>query len=308
MTTPTAGDRALQGVLFVATAVACFAALDTTTKVVSTAAPLLLAVWFRYAFQAVVTAGVMLPRRGMSLLRARHPWLQLLRGVLLFVSSMLSFVALRFTPVGEFTAIIMLTPLVVTVLAATSLGEKVSPLRWLLVVGGFCGALVVIRPGREMFDWSGLLPLLLVAVLGSFQALTGKMARIEDPGTTHFYTGLVGAALGTAALPFVWTSLPLNIWFLLLLMGIFGSVGHMMLILGYARAPVATLTPYLYLQVVFATLGGWLVFAHVPDHWALLGILAICLCGAAGTWLSSRERRQRDAPESGYMPPEAEGI
>jgi len=307
MSSPSA-ERALQGVLFVAAAVACFAALDTTTKLVSTVAPLLMAVWFRYAFQAAVTGAVMLPRKGRALLHTRHPWLQLLRGVLLFASSMLSYVALGFTPVGEFTAIIMLTPLVVTVLAATSLGERVSPLRWLTVFGGFCGALVVIRPGREMFDWSGLLPLLLVAVLGAFQALTGKLARIENPDTTHFYTGLVGALLGTVALPFVWTQLPPWIWFLLVLMGIFGSVGHLMLIFGYMRAPVATLTPYLYLQVVFATLGGWLVFDHMPDAWALIGIAMICLCGATGTWLSNRESRRATPRESGYMPPEAEGI
>ena len=308
MSSAPSGDRALHGVLFVAAAVACFAALDTTTKLVSNVAPLVMAVWFRYAFQATATAAVMLPRRGRALLRTRHPWLQGLRGVLLFVSSMLSYLALGFTPVGEFTAIIMLTPLVVTVLAATSLGERVSLLRWLMVVGGFCGALVVIRPGREVFHWSGLLPLLLVAVLAAFQALTGRLARTENPATTHFYTGLVGAALGTVALPFVWASLGPGTWALLLLMGVFGSVGHLLLIFGYMRAPVATLTPYLYLQVVFATLGGWLVFAHVPDAWALGGIAMICLCGAAGTWLATREARRPVPPASGYMPPEAEGI
>jgi len=249
-------DSALQGVLFVAAAVAGFAALDTTTKLISAAVPLVMAVWFRYAFQAVATAVVLLPRRGMSLLRTRHPWLQLLRGVLLLASSMLSFLALKFTPVGEFTAIIMLTPLVVTVLAATSLGERVSPLRWVLVFGGFCGAMIVIRPGREMFEWSGLIPLLLVGVLGAFQALTGRLARMEDAGTTHFYTGLVGAVACSAVLPLHWAPLTGSLWWALLWMGVFGSLGHLLLIFAYARAPVATLTPYLYLQVVFATLAG----------------------------------------------------
>lgn len=308
MTTQASRDHALQGVLFVAAAVACFAALDTTTKLVTTAVPLAMAVWFRYTFQAVATAAVLLPRRGLSLLHTRHPWLQLLRGVLLLVSSVLGFLALKFTPVGEFTAIIMLTPLVVTMLAATSLDERVSPLRWLLVFGGFCGALIVIRPGREMFDWSGLLPLVLVGVLSAFQFLTGRLARLEDPGTTHFITGLVGALACSVVLPFVWASLSPSLWFALLLMGVFGSVGHLLLIFGYTRAPVATLTPFLYLQVVFATLGGWVVLDHVPDAWALIGILTISLCGAGGTWLSSRERRREAAPESRYMPPEAEGI
>lgn len=301
-------DHALQGVLFVAAAVAGFAALDTTTQLVSTAVPLVMAVWFRYAFQAVAAAAVLLPRRGLSLLHMRHPWLQLLRGALLLASSMLSYLALKFTPVAEFTAIIMLTPLVVTVLAATALSERVSVLRWVLVVGGFCGAMIVIRPGREMFEWSGLLPLLLVALLSAFQALTGRLARVEDAGTTHFYTGLVGAVACSMALPFVWAPLAPSFWFALLLMGVFGSAGHLLLIFGYARAPVATLTPFLYLQVVFATLGGWLVFDHMPDAWALLGILTISLCGVGGTWLSARERRRQSHRQPGYMPPEAEGI
>jgi len=301
-------NHPLPGVLFVAAAVACFAALDTTTQLISGAVPLVMAVWFRYVFQAVGTAAVLIPRRGASLLHTCHPWLQLLRGALLLTSSMLSYLSLRYTPVGEFTAVIMLTPLVVTVLAATSLGERVSALRWVLVFGGFLGAMIVIRPGRDMFEWSGLLPLLLVGVLGAFQALTGHLARLEDAGTTHFYTGLVGALACSAALPFFWAPLTAPLWWALLWMGVFGSVGHLLLIFGYARAPVATLTPYLYLQVVFAALGGWLVFEHVPDMWALIGIVTISLCGAGGTWLSSRERRRQAAHRPSYMPPEAEGI
>lgn len=301
-------SHALQGVLFVTAAVAGFAALDTTTQLISAAVPLVMAVWFRYMFQAVATAAVLLPRRGLSLLHTRHPWLQLLRGGLLLTSSMLSYIALKLTPVGEFTAIIMLTPLVVTMLAATSLNERVSPLRWLLVLGGFAGAMIVIRPGREMFEWSGLLPLLLVGVLGSFQALTSRLARMEDAGTTHFYTGLVGAVACCAVLPFFWAPLSVSLWWALLWMGVFGSLGHLMLIFAYTRAPVATLTPYLYLQIVFATLGGWLVFDHLPDVWALVGIAAIALCGAGGTWLSARERRRRAALAPRYLPPEAEGI
>lgn len=304
---PPSGGDTLQGVAFVAAAVACFATLDTITKAISTAVPLVMAVWFRYAFQAGATAATLLPSRGRALLRTRHPWLQLLRGLLLMTSSLLAFMALKFTPVGEFTAIVMLTPLLVTMLAAFSLGEHVPPQRWALVAGGFAGAMMVIRPGRELFDWASLLPLALVAVLASFQALTGKLARVEDAGTTHFYTGLVGTVCTTLALPFAWVTLEAwTLWAALLLMGVVGSVGHLLLIFGYARAPVATLTPYLYLQVGFATLAGWWVFSHVPDAWSLAGILTISLCGAAGTWFTARERRSREI--AAYVPPEAEAL
>jgi len=149
---------ALVGILLVLLAVACFATLDTTTKWVTRSVPMLIALWFRYFFQALVTTAVMLPLRGRSLLRTAHPRFQLLRGILLMLTSLFAFFSLKYMPVGEFTAIVMLTPLAITLVAATALGERVSGLRWSLVVGGFAGTVVIIRPGSETFDWTMLLP------------------------------------------------------------------------------------------------------------------------------------------------------
>ena len=74
-------------------------------------------------------------------------------------------------------------------------------------------------------------------------------------------------------------------------MGVMGSVGHFMMILAFARAPASTLMPFLYAQIGFAMLGGWLVFSHVPDQWSMLGMVMIAACGAAGAWLTVRESR-----------------
>lgn len=286
--------HALAGIALVVGASACFAALDTTTKFVSAGVPLLMALWFRYFFQAVATTVVVVPLRGRNIWRTRHlPW-QLVRGVLLLTSSLLAFASLRYMPVGEFTAIVMITPLAVTLAAATLLKEHVSVLRWMLVAGGFAGTLVIIRPGGETFGWSSLLPLALVASNASFQVLTSKLARTEDPVTMHLYTGWTGTLLSALALPFVWTALPDPwLWAALCFMGLTATVGHFMLILAYYRAPAATLTPYLYSQIGFAMLGGVLVFSHLPDNLSLVGIGMIAVCGAAGAWLTVRERRQQ---------------
>lgn len=287
-----AGSHALAGIALVLAATACFATLDTTTKVVSASVPVLMALWFRYFFQAVATTAAVLPLRGRAVLRTAHPKFQCLRGVLLLTSSLFSFFSLKYMPVGEFTAVVMITPLVITLMAATALKEKVSPLRWALVAGGFTGTMMIIRPSGEDFDWTLLLPLGLVASNAWFQTLTSKLAQTEDPMTMHFYTGWVGALLATLALPFVWTPLDSPwLWAGLVLMGMMGTVGHFLLILGYARTPAATLTPFLYAQIGFAMVGGWLVFSHVPDRWSLLGIAMIAVCGAAGAWLTVRERR-----------------
>ncbi len=286
----------LAGIALVVGASACFSALDTTTKYVSVSVPLLMALWFRYFFQAMATTVVVVPLRGRTVWRTRHLPYQLLRGVLLLTSSLLAFASLRHMPVGEFTAIVMITPLAITLLASRLLKEQVSLLRWSLVAGGFLGTLIIIRPGGETFGWAGLLPIGLVASNSWFQVLTSKLARTEDPITMHLYTGWTGTLLASLALPFVWTWLADPwLWACLCFMGLMGTVGHFMLILAYQRAPAATLTPYLYSQIGFAMLGGLIVFSHVPDGWSLVGIALIAVCGAAGAWLTVRERREAEA-------------
>ena len=287
------GARAeLLGIALVLAAAACFSALDTTTKHVGASVPLLMALWFRYAFQAAATTAVVLPLRGMKVLRTQHLPFQVLRGLLLLTSSLLAFSSLRYMPVGEFTAIVMMAPLAVTLLAATVLKEHVSPLRWSLVGGGFVGTLVIMRPGGESFSWAMLLPLGLVASNAWFQVLTSRMARTEDPLTTHLYTGWVGTLVASIALPTVWTTVgEPAVWAGLCFMGAMGTIGHFLLILAYRNAPAATLTPYLYAQIGFSMLGGWLVFEHLPDNWSLAGMALIALCGAAGAWATVREAR-----------------
>jgi drug/metabolite transporter (DMT)-like permease len=283
---------AVAGIIFLVSAVACFAVLDTTVKYVGATVSVVVSVWFRYAFQAVAMGAVMLPRTNRALLRTEHPRFQLLRGLLLTGISALAFLSLQHMPVGAFTAIIMTAPLVVTLLAALFLHERVSALRWLLVAGGFVGTLLIVRPGGAVLGWASLLPLTLVLLYAWFQILTSRMARTEHPLTMHFYTGWVGALLTTLALPLFWTWLPdAQTLALLILIGLMGTVGHFLLILAFARAPASTLTPFLYTQVGFAMLGGWLVFGHVPGAWELSGIALIVLCGATASWITAREKR-----------------
>ena len=283
----------LAGIGLAIAATACFATLDTTTKFISASVPLMMALWVRYASQAIATTLVALPARGWALLHTTKPKFQLVRGLLLMGSSMFAFFSLKHMPVGEFTAVVMIAPLVITVLAAVLLREKVSMLRWLLVLTGFAGTLLIIRPsGSSIGGWAMLLPLGLVSTNAAFQIVTSRLARTEDPLTMHFYTGWVGTLLSSLMLPFVWAAnLPWQSWAGMLLMGLMGCVGHFMLILGYSRTPAAILTPYLYAQIGFAMLGSWLIFSHLPDSWSLTGIALIALSGAAGAWLTLRESR-----------------
>ena len=289
-------DVRLVGALFVLAAVTCFSGLDTTSKVIH-AVPVMMLVWFRYVTQASVTALTELPRQGRALLRTRHPWLHALRGTLIMSTSVASFLSLRYMPLGEFTAILMLTPLLMMLVSALAFREGVSPLRWALIGATFAGALLVVKPGADLLSPAVGLPLLTLALNTGFHLVTSRLARLEDVGTMQFYTGCTGAALATLALPFFWAPLgSWTAWALLALVCVLSTAGHRMLIVGYAKAGVATLTPLLFAQIATSTLLGWIVFAHVPDGWALVGICVIAAGGAACTWLSTRERAPAPGP------------
>lgn len=299
------GDRPLLGIGLILAMAACFAVLDTSAKRLGIALPVLVVLWSRYAFQALAMATWLLRPGRRHLLRPAHPRFQLVRGLLLVVVSGLGFLGLQHLPVAEFTAVVMLTPVLVTVLAVLVLGERLTPLRWVLVGGGFAGALIVVRPGSGLFGWAALIPAAGALCYAVFQLLTRRYAGLEDPLTTHLWTGVVGAAVASVALlalpDELWPELAWagpGLWTLLLLVGVFGTVGHLLLIHALGMAPMALLMPFTYVQIAFASVAGWVVFHHVPDATAFTGMAVIAVCGAASVWLNASESGRVHVPAS----------
>lgn len=294
------------GVLLIVSAAVCFATMDNLTRRLGPMLPVLLILTARYAFQAVVMAAWLACSR-QHRLRTAHPRFQALRGSLLLATSAMSFWGVQLMPVPEFTAINMLTPVLVTLLAAWLLKENVSRLRWALVVGGFLGALVVMRPGSGHFGWAVLFPLLGACTYASFQVLTSRLAALESPFTTHFWTGAVGTAillpvvaLSGIDVAAVFAAASASTLALLLVIGFLGTTGHLLLILALGMAPAATLMPFVYVQIGAAALLGWLIFGQLPDFWAWVGMAIVSVCGAASAWLNLRgaaaAARRADAP------------
>ena len=140
--------------------------------------------------------------------------------------------------------------------------------------------------------WVTLFPVLLIVLNVAYQLLTVHLAPDVEAGTMHFYSGLFSMLLVSLALPWGWQWPPSwEIWALLLLLSLFSTVGHYMMILAYGLAGPATLSPFLYFQLAFATLGGWLVFSHAPNAWAWLGMALIAVCGIASTRLPGPRSR-----------------
>jgi drug/metabolite transporter (DMT)-like permease len=290
------------GITLLLCAVCCFAALDTSTRYLGQFLPVLVFFWWRYTFQAGVMAVWLATRRSgagsgwSASFRTSQPKFQLLRGLLLLATSAMSFYGLQRMPVPEFTAISMIAPLLVVVLAAWHLHEPVSPLRWALVAGGCIGMLIIVRPGSGVFGWAVTFPLTGALSYAYFQVLTRKLAGHESPYTTHFYTGLVGTAALTPVLlasgvPLVQvlqTAAPRTLAVLLAL-GLLATAGHLLLILALRVANTASLMPFVYVQIAAAAGLAWLVFGHLPDGWAVLGMAVIAACGAASVWLNVRQ-------------------
>lgn len=294
------------GALLIVLATLIFSVLDTTTKYASALAPVLMLLWFRYAFQAIATFALRFPVQKMDLFRTENPRFQALRGALLLVTSFCSFFGLQYLPVGEFTAMVMLSPLVATGLAAWLLKDRVSPQRWVLMAIGLSGVLLVVRPGGQVFTWALLFPVALVSTYAWFQVLTSQLSGHENPYTTHFYTGLVGTLVTTPIAIFNWnTAALLAHWPLFIVIGFCGTVGHLCLIRAYMRASAPVLTPFLYSQIAFATLGGWLVFDHTPDSLAWMGIAVIAVSGIGNALLSARELMKRQKAATASTPPTA---
>lgn len=275
---------------------AMFAGMDTGIRQASLTLPVLLTLTVRYAFQAVVMGGWIALHRELRY-RSAHPRFQLLRGSLLLGCSAMNFAGLKYMPVAEFTSIALLTPVLVVLLSALWLRERVTPLRWLLVLGAWVGALIVIRPGSGLFGWSVLFPLSAVVFYAAFQLVSGRLAHAEHPLTTQFWTGTVGLVL---LLPLVLlqgeviaTALAganAAQWALMLLIAALGTFGHLLFLQAFRWASPATIAPLTYAQMGWAALWGWLFFGHLPDAWSWLGMAVVATCGAFTAWLNVRGR------------------
>ncbi len=279
----------------IAGATLAFALMDNSIRLLGRRLPVILLFWARYAFQAVAMGLWLALRHRRAGFATANPRFQGLRGLLLTATSALSFYGLQHVPAPEFTAVSMLAPLLVIAGAAAWLGEPVRPAQRALVAVAFLGALLVVRPGAGLFGWAALYPAAFAVVFAAFQLLTRRLAGLERPATTHFYTGAVGTLLLT---PFALAAAgeiqaavaaaPAWALALALLLGVLGTGGHLLLILAFGVAPAAALMPFSYLQIGFATLIGAAMFGAWPDGWSLAGMAVVAASGAAAAWLNAR--------------------
>jgi drug/metabolite transporter (DMT)-like permease len=289
----TSHERAsrLTGIALMCGAVACFALLDTTAKYLNLYMSTLQVVWARYTGAFLFPFIVSNPWTRPGLTRTTRPLLQLVRSVLLLVSTLCNFAALRYLQLDEAIALIFSTPFFVAALSGPMLGEWVRWRRWTAIAVGFLGVLVVTRPGAAGFHPAALLSLSAALCYALYSITTRILARTDSNETTLFYSNLVGALALLPVVPFVWTTPtdPLIIA-LMVVTGAIGSFGHYLLIAAHRLAPAAVLSPFIYTEIVLVTALGFLVFGDVPNRFTLAGAAIVV---GSGLYLLHRERKVR---------------
>ena len=286
----------LSAVLLIICASACFTTVDVSVKHLSQRYPVPLIVWARWGVQALVVLAVVGPRMRGGLLRTTRLPMHVVRAVLLIVSSLCYFWALRYLPLADATALNYTAPILVTLMAGWFLNERLTRPRWAFVIAGFIGMLLIVRPGNAMLGPASLLALAAAALYAVFQ-ITTRMLAGESLMVLLAYPSLVGTLLLSLGVPFVeyegWY--PTSDLAAFIGIGVVGSVGHLLFIRAFQRASASAIAPFTYMQLLWSTLAGWLVFGTLPDGWTSTGILVIAGSGIVLTWY---ERWRASVPQA----------
>jgi drug/metabolite transporter (DMT)-like permease len=274
-----------------------FAMLDTSAKyLITTGLAASFVVWCRFASQALVQFAISRAWSNRDVWRMNNIPLQLLRGLALPATTLLNFKALETLQLAQTVSVFLSAPMMITALAGPLLGEWAGIRRWMAIMVGFVGVLVVVRPGTAMFDPTILYAIAAVFVYALYGILTRRLAGSETEASLVFYPSLVGIAL---LAPFAWANaaLPANAFdtALLTVFGIFGMIGHTMFIKASRIASAPKIAPFVYSQLLWMTLLGYIVFGDLPDWWTVAGAGIIC---ASGLYLMYRERVLRLARSS----------
>jgi drug/metabolite transporter (DMT)-like permease len=279
-------------ILYMVAAYLLFSFLDTSAKYIVLAgiAPLF-AVWMRFAMHVVMVMFLLRGWQETRRFRAANLPMHVLRGALLFGSTIGNFLALQTLQLAEATSIYFFGPMVITALAGPMLGEWAGWRRWLAILTGLVGVLIITRPGVGVFAIGHVYALCAMISNCFYVIMTRRMAATETSESLILYAALAPVVLLAPTLPFT-VSLPHDPWhwFILLSLGFWGALGHWFLIRAYRIATASALAPYPYLQMVWMIGFGWLIFDQLPDWWTIGGAAIIV---ASGLYIVHREHRLR---------------
>lgn len=291
-----AGASVSGGLALMAGAMLLLPAMDIMGKAMSTELNGIQVSLARFAFQAIYLLPLLLWLKGVAGLMPNRIWPNVVRALLMAGATTCFFTSLRWLPVPDAIAIFFVEPLILTILSALVLKEKVGWRRRVAVAVGFIGALIVIQPSYAIFGAASLLPIAAATLFAIYLLYTKALSASEDPMTMQFFSGLVsvpalalvsmaGTGAGLELFTLTWPSS--QHWIMLAAVGLIATVGHLMVVHAFQRAPASVLAPFTYIEIVSATALSYLVFGEIPQGMKWLGIAIIV---GAGLYVWWRER------------------
>lgn len=279
------------GIVLVSLATLCFAVIDTSAKWLVQTLPVAEVVWLRFASHTLIMAMILAPTRGAALVRVASWRLQGLRALMMVTMTALNFAALRYLQLAEVSAIQFSVPILIAVMSAVFLSERLDARRWLAIGVGFAGVLLIVRPGAQGFHPAIGLSLLNAVLYAAFNLLTRRMAASETPESMQWLSAL-GATLAIAPFAFVQWQWPVGwlSWAVVAACGLAGGLGHLCVAHAHRHASASVLGPFIYQQILYMSFWGWLVFDQVPDALVVAGAAVVVLSGLYLLWLEMRHR------------------
>jgi len=279
----------VRGILQMVAATVLFVCMNATAKVLSAHLPAVEVVWARSAGHFVFILALLGPGHGWwRLFETNNLRLQVGRSLLQVSSQMLFFTAIGHVQLADATAVSFTAPLIVAALAGPLLAERVERSHWAAIGAGFAGALIVIRPGAGMSAH-------LLLILGSsvcyalYQLLTRRVAAYDRPQTSVTYSALVGTIVLSILVPLSWTTPSATQWAGLAALGVLGGLSHYLVAHALAVAAASIISPFHYVQLIWAAALGYLVFGDVPSGFTWLGAAVII---ASGLFIAVNQARR----------------
>jgi drug/metabolite transporter (DMT)-like permease len=283
--TPRTDTRA--GIFWMVMTMLMFVSMDTCAKHLVSHYPTMQAVWGRYFFQVVILVVVLAPRFP-ALLKTQSLKFQLIRSLFLLGATLCFFTGLGTIQVAEASAIMFTAPLMLTAAAPFVLKEKVGVRRWMSVLVGFVGAMIIIRPGQGAIADGAFWVLAAAACYACYQLSTRALSGQDSVLTTLFYSALLGAVIMSFIVPFHFVMFAPVDWAIMALAGLFGTLGHFCMIKAFTHAEASKVAPYSYTNLIWASIIGYILFGTLPDIWTYVGAGIII---ASGLYIIHRERK-----------------
>ena len=269
-----------------------FSAVDAQAKYLTDHLPSLQIVWARQ-IGLVLGVLILIAWHGRRILRTAFPVLQIGRGVAAALSATLFIIGLNFVALADAVSVTFVAPLVVTMLAAMLLGERVGLHRWTATVIGFLGTLIVIRPGFAAFHPGLLLPLMAAVLFAVRQVISRHIGSRDRTETTLAYTALTAFLMLSVVQPFIWQPVgSLKLIMIITSMSLMAALGEFLVIRALEVGQAVFVSPLHYTIIIWASLYGYVIFGQFPDMWTWAGSFVIM---ASGLYIFHRERKRAAA-------------